>query len=71
MLICLFFVWFDLCMINVDSFYIKGTLMIIMYWVNALFTQICRLLFCKKCYIIEKNILKEKVRNNLDILFNY
>lgn len=58
-------------MINVDSLYIKGTLMTITHWVNALFTQTCRPPSCKKCHITEKNTLKEKVRNNLDILLNH
>lgn len=45
--------------------------MTITHWVNALFTQTCRPPSCKKCHITEKNTLKEKVRNNLDILLNH
>lgn len=45
--------------------------MTITHWVIALFTQTCRPPSCKKCHITEKNTLKEKVRNNLDILLNH
>lgn len=45
--------------------------MTITHWMNALFTQTCRPPSCKKCHITEKNTLKEKVRNNLDILLNH